>query len=124
MSASISLEGQPATLPLGTLAVQLPPPVLAGAPASAPAPASPPVLAPEESQLDLGHLSWSDLAIPGHPTVAVPGLGDVASGKLVAAGLLLLVLLIFRELLHRPFERAERRRALDELEAARFGGYS
>jgi hypothetical protein len=120
MRASLDLQGQPVTLPLGTLALQLPPPVLAPTPVQA---ASAPAPEPDEGITlpDLSNLSWNTLAIPGHPTVQVPGLGEVASGKVVGAGLLLLILLFLRELLHRPIERRQRRRAVRELEAARFG---
>ena len=70
---------------------------------------------------DLSHLALPDAALPGRPTVELPVLGEVASWKLVAAGLLLLALLFLRSLLQGASIRAERRRRFEAFDRDYFG---
>ncbi len=72
---------------------------------------------------DLAHFRLHDLAVPGHPTLAVPGLGEVASEKAVAAGLVALILILLIAIMRSASarrERAERRRRFHQFEAAQF----
>jgi hypothetical protein len=124
MTGSLQGEDDAKTFALGAVTAQIPPPAQ---PASAAAPAQAPAAAPSKLKLpDLGHwiLRLHDLAIPGHPTVTVPGLGPVASEKLVAAGLIALILIMLIAIARSAGarrERAERRRRFHDFEAADFG---
>lgn len=132
LTASLQADGEPVSTPLGVLTAQVPapPPALAEAAGSAaPAPLPAPEPTPELGErlrarlahMGLGHFRLHDLAIPGRPTLTVPLLGEVASEKVVAAGLLLLALLFLRSLLRSSSLRAERRRRFEAFDRDYFG---
>ncbi len=110
VTAVLDVDGGTQTLSFGTLTLQPPPP-----PASVPAPPPPvsqPAPAPDLrakllTRLDPRRFKLHDLAIPGRPTLVVPMLGPVASEKVVAAGLVLLALLMLRALFRGPRRRFE-----------------
>ena len=127
MTGSLQGDGDAKTFALGAVTAQIPPP---GQPAAAPAPATAPAAAPSQLKLpDLGHwslggLKLHSLAIPGHPTVPVPGLGQVASEKVVAAAILVLILILLIAIVRSAAarrERTQRRRRFHNFEAADFG---
>lgn len=133
LTASLQADGEPVNAPLGALTAQIPAPAPIVAPPD-PYAAPSPVLAPapdlgerlrhELARLGLGplsRLSLHDLSIPGRPTLNVPLLGEVASEKVVAAGLLLLLLWFLRSLLHGSSVRAERRRRFEAYDRDYFG---
>ena len=133
MTGSLQGVGGAKTFALGAVTAQIPAPVQAG-PASAAAPAASPaqLKLPDLGHLNLGglklpdlsRLKLNDLAIPGHPTVTVPGLGPVASEKVVGLGLLVLVLIFLVAIVRSASarrERAERRKRFHSFEAAQFG---
>ena len=138
MTAVMQVGRETVTVPLGVLTAQIPPPPEAAAPpVSAPAPAAAtaaaivPAPAPDlgaRMRADLGklgvrvpsRLNPHDLAIPGHPTVDVPLIGDVPSWKVVAIGLILLALLFIQSLLRGAGGQVERRRRMAEIEDGYF----
>ena len=132
MTASLQLGGETRSLPLGLLTAQIPPPATApAASTAAPVPAAAPT--PDLStrlRADLGkvrlpnpsRLRLHDLAIPGRPTLNVPGLGEVASEKVVAGGLLVALFLLIRALMRGSGDRAQRRRSLASLDDPYFRG--
>ena len=136
MSAALSLGGEARTLPLGLLTAEIPPAAAIAAPAAptaAPAPVEAPVPSPDLStrlRADLGkvrlpdpsRLRLHDLAIPGRPTLDVPGLGEVASERVVAGGLLVVLFLLIKALLRGSADRAQRRRSLASLDDPYFRG--
>ncbi len=65
-------------------------------------------------------LNPHDLAIPGHPTVDVPLIGEVPSWKVVAIGLILLAFLFIQSLLRGAGGQVERRRRMAEIEDGYF----
>ena len=126
MTATLPLAGETRSLPLGLLSAEIPPPVAAPAPVAptaAPAPPPEPDLS-TRLRADLGkvrlpnpsRLRLHDLAIPGRPTLNVPGLGSVPSEKVVAAGLVILLFLLIRALLRGSGDRIQRRRSLQTLD--------
>ena len=122
LAASVAVDGEPVTLALGALTVRPPVAVAAAplAPAAAPA-AQPDLRTWLLGQLDLrrfglARLNLHDLAIPGHPTVDVPVIGEAPSENVVAAGLALLALMLLRSLFAGP-----RRRRTHDFEMARYG---
>lgn len=132
MTASMQVDGEAVNVPLGVLTAQIPPPPVQAPSSMAAAPAPAPAPAPElgtrlRAQIarlalpDLSHLRLPALSIPGRPTVDLPVLGEVASGNLVAAGLLLLALLFLRSLLRDSSLRAERRRRFEAFDRGYFG---
>ncbi len=133
LTASLQAEGEPVSAPLGALTAEIPAPApvvtppepYAASPALTPTPTSAPDLGQRIrhrlARLGLSHPSLHELAIPGHPTLNVPLLGEVASEKVVAAGLLLLVLWFLRSLLHGSSVRAERRRRFEAYDRDYFG---
>jgi hypothetical protein len=141
MTASLQGEGAPLTFALGAVTAQIPvvAPAASGAvpaTAAAPAPAAAPgadhigfgaLRLPDFSRFglpDLSRFRLRDLAIPGHPTVAAPGLGQVASYKVVAAGLFALIVILLAAIMRSASarrERAEQRRRFHSFEAANFG---
>jgi len=132
MTGSLQGLGEAKTFALGAVTAQiLGPAQAAAAPVSAPAAASQ-VRLPDLAHLQLGglklpdlsRLKLHDLAIPGHPTVTVPGLGPVASEKVVGSGLIALVLIFLVAIVRSASarrERAERRKRFHSFEAAQFG---
>ena len=135
MTGSLQGGGDDKTFALGAVPAQIP---VGGQAAPAPAPIQAPVTKPVEvklpdfSGLKLGHIRLPSLAgwrlrnlgIPGHPTVGVPGLGPVASYKVVAIGLLALALILLLSILRSANarrERAERRRRFHSFEGSHFG---
>ena len=137
MTAALQGQGAPLTFALGAVTAQIPvvaPAASAAAvqaapaPAAAPASTSPPMIRlPDLSRFglpDLSRFRLRDLAIPGHPTVGVPGLGQVASYRVTAAGLFALVVLLLAAIVRSASarrERAERRRRFHSFETADFG---
>ncbi len=130
MTGSLQGEDQAKTFALGAVTAQIPAPGQA-APAAAPAQATAPaqVKLPSLGHLnlklpDLLHFRLRDLAIPGHPTVAVPGLGPTPSEKVVAAGLVALILILLISIMRNASarrERAQRRQRFHSFEATQFG---
>ncbi|HEY5410942.1 MAG TPA: hypothetical protein VIJ94_09480, partial [Caulobacteraceae bacterium] len=137
MTASLQGPGSPLTFALGAVTAQIPV-VAPAAPVSAPAPA--PVAAPGLGRLsfgawrvpdlsrfglpDLSRLRLRDLTIPGRPTLGVPGLGQVPSYRVVAAGLFALIVILLAAIARGASarrERAERRRRFHSFETADFG---
>ena len=137
MTGSLQGDGEDKTFALGAVTAQIP---VAGQPAAAPAPISAPVSPgahlnlklPDLSHIKLGsvHLPdlsgfhLRDLAIPGHPTVGVPGLGQVASYKVVASAIVVLILVLLLAISRSATarrERAERRRRFHSFEANHYG---
>ena len=122
LTASVAVDGEPVTLPLGALTVR-PPVAVAAAPS---VPSAAPTPQPDLrtwllGQLDLRRfglprLNLHDLAIPGHPIVDVPLVGEAPSENVVAAGLALLALMLLRSLFAGP-----RRRRTHDFEMARYG---
>ena len=125
MTGSLQGDGDAKTFALGAVTAQIAPP---GQPAAAPAAAPAPTAASGGLKLPgFGHgggFGLHDLAIPGHPTIAVPGLGQVASEKVVAAGILALILILLIAIIRSGSarrERAERRRRFHSFESSDFG---
>ena len=135
MTGSLQGDGDDKTFALGAVTAQIP---VGGQAAPAPAPIEAPAAQPLQVKLpdlshfrlgairppDLSHLQLRGLGIPGHPTVAVPGLGQVPSYKVVAAGVVALVLLLLIAILRSASsrrERAERRRRFHSFEASHLG---
>lgn len=119
IEASAPIGGEVQPLSLGTITAELP--MLAeNQPSTAPpAQAQPPL--GERLRADLSQLRLHDLAIPGRPTLEVPGLGDVPSEDVVAGGLALLALLFLRALLRDAGDRALRRRRIEAFEGGYYG---
>jgi hypothetical protein len=127
MTASVQLNGEAVSFPLGVLTAEVPP-LAQPAPAAAPVPEPVPSLGAriraglERLGLpELARLKLHDLAIPGRPTLDVPLLGQTPSQNVVAAGLLILALLFLRSLLQGSSIRAERRRRFAAFERGDFG---
>ncbi len=125
MTGSLQGNAEAKTFALGAVTAQIPGPAQA-APASAPAPAATPaqMKLPDLGHLQLGALKLHDLAIPGHPTLAVPGMGEVPSEKVVATGLVVLILILLIAIVRSASsrrERAERRRRFHSFDATQFG---
>ena len=123
MTASLRGDGIAKTFALGAVTAQIAAPAQA-APAEAAAPTAAPAALGLPRLPGLGRFRLHDLAIPGHPTLAVPGLGPVASEKVVAAGILALVLILLISIMRSASarrERAERRRRFHRFEATTFG---
>ena len=125
MTGSLQGNSEAKTFALGAVTAQIPAPAQA-APAAVPAPAGAPsqVKLPDFGHLRLGSLKLHDLAIPGHPTLAVPGMGEVPSEKVVATGLVALILILLISIVRSASarrERAERRRRFHSFDAAQFG---
>ena len=127
MTGTLQGAGDPKTFALGAVTAQIAAPAQAPAAAPAPAPSQLKLPAINLGSLklpDLLHFRLAQLAIPGHPTVDVPGLGPVASGKVVAAGLLALLLIllgaVWRSASARR-ERAERQRRFHSFDGPQFG---
>ena len=135
MTGSLQGGGDDKTFALGAVTAQIP---VGGQAAPAPAPIQAPVSKPLQVKLpDLSGLKlgqfrlptlagWKlrNLGVPGHPTLSVPGLGPVASYKVVAIGLLALALILLLSILRSANarrERAERRRRFHSFEASHFG---
>jgi hypothetical protein len=137
MTGSLQGDGEDKTFALGAVTAQIP---VAGQPAAAPAPIQAPVSAGAQFSLklpDLSHIKLGsvhlpdlsrfhlrDLAVPGHPTVGVPGLGQVASYKVVAIAIVVLILILLMAISRSATarrERAERRRRFRSFEANHFG---
>ncbi len=137
MTGSLQGDGEDKTFALGAVTAQIP---VAGQSAAAPAPISAPVSQgvhlnlklPDLSQIklgslhlpDLSRLHLRDLGIPGHPTVGVPGLGQVASYKVVATAIVVLILILLLAISRSATarrERAERRRRFHSFEANHYG---
>ena len=135
MTGSLQGDGDDKTFALGAVTAQIP---VGGQAAPAPAPIEAPAAQPLQVKLpdlshirlgairppDLSRLQLRGLSIPGHPTVAVPGLGQVPSYKVVAAGIVALVLLLLIAVLRSASarrERAERRRRFHSFEASHLG---
>jgi hypothetical protein len=137
MTGSLQGDGDDKTFALGAVTAQIP---VAGQIAAAPAPIQAPestsprlnLKLPDFSHVklggvrlpDLSRLHLRDLAIPGHPTLNLPVLGRVASYKVVAAGILALILILLASIMRNARarrERAERRRRFHSFEANHFG---
>ena len=135
MTGSLQGGGDDKTFALGAVTAQIP---VGGQPAPAPAPIQAPVSKPLQVRLPdisgfkLGHIALPNLSgwplrslgIPGHPTVGVPGLGPVASYKVVAIAVLVLALILLLSILRSANarrERAERRRRFHSFEGSHFG---
>ncbi len=137
LTGSLQGEGDDKTFALGAVTAQI---VAGGRPAPPPAPITAPAASPPKLNLklpdfsglhlsairppDLSRLHLRALAIPGHPSVAVPGLGQVASEKVVAAAIAALALILLIAIVRSAGarrERAERRRRFHSFEAASFG---
>jgi hypothetical protein len=72
---------------------------------------------------DLNQFHLQDLAIPGHKTIDVPGLGPVASEKVVTVGILAVILILLMLIARNARQRrlkAERRRRFHTFEATTF----
>ena len=133
MTGSLQGNGEAKTFALGAVTAQIPAPAQAtSAQGAAPATAPAQVKLPDLGHLQLGGLKLPDLsrfrlhdlAIPGHPTVAVPGMGPVASEKVVGVGLLALVLMLLVGIIRSASarrERAARRQRFHSFEATQFG---
>ena len=127
MTASLQLNGEAVSFPLGVLTAEVPP-LAQPAPAAASVPEPAPGLG-ARIRAGLAHLGLpelprpklGDLAIPGRPTLDVPLLGETPSQDVVAAGLLILALLFLRSLLQGSSARAERRRRFAAFERGDFG---
>ena len=138
MTAVVPVEGEDRSVSLGVLTAQIAPapapapaPVNQSAPAAATAPAITSGAAPDlgsRMREDLrkfglpepSQFSLHDLAIPGHPTLDVPLIGETPSEKVVAVGLIVLAFLFIQSLLRGAGVRAQRRRRLAELEDGYF----
>jgi hypothetical protein len=135
MTGSLQGDGSDKTFALGAVTAQIP---VAGQAAAAPAPIQAPATAavqlklPDLSHIRLGRIRLPDLSglhlralgIPGHPTVGVPGLGQVASYKLVALAIVALILILLSAIMRSARARrewAERRRRFHSFEANHFG---
>ena len=133
MTGSLQGDGDDKTFALGAVTAQIP---VGGQTPAAPAPIQAPASTGMHLNLklpDLGHvklgavrlpdlsgLHLRDLAIPGHPTVGVPGLGQVASYKVVAVAILALLVILLISISRSATarrERAERRRRFHSFEA-------
>jgi hypothetical protein len=130
------------TFALGAVTAQVP--AASAAPANAPAPTRAGAnlsggKLPDLNKLDLGALKLpdlgklklpdlnkfhlSDLAIPGHKTIDIPGLGPVASEKVVTVGILVVILILLMLVARNARQRrlkAERRRRFHSFEATSF----
>jgi hypothetical protein len=72
---------------------------------------------------DLNQFHLQDLAIPGHKTIDLPGLGPVASEKVVTVGILAVILILLMLIARNARQRrlkAERRRRFHSFEATAF----
>jgi hypothetical protein len=131
MTGSLQGQGRDQTFALGAVTAQIP---VGGQAAPAPAPIQAPVETPVQLKLpdlshirfggiglpDLSRLHLRDLAIPGHPVVTVPGLGRTPSYKVVAVGLLVLIVILLMSIVRSASarrERAERRRRFHSFES-------
>ncbi len=135
MTGSLQGGGDNKTFALGAVTAQI---AVAGQAVPATAPIQAPATTPMHLKLpDLGHLNLGalkapslsslhlqSLSIPGHPMLAIPGLGQVASYKVVAVGILALILILLISIMRSANarrERAERRRRFHSFEANHFG---
>ena len=135
MTGSLQGDAENKTFALGAVTAQI---AVAGQAAPTINPIQAPASTPMQLKLpDLGHLDFGALrlpdlsrlhlqalAIPGHPTLAIPGLGQVASYKVVALGALALIVILLISIMRSANarrERAERRRRFHSFEANHFG---
>ena len=125
MTGSLQGAGEAKTFALGAVTAQISAPAQqAGVPATAVAPVQAKLPHIDLKLPDLLHFRLQALAIPGHPTVDVPGVGPVASEKVVAGGLVLLILILLTAIARRASarrERAERRRRFHSFDEGQFG---